>query len=136
MTAVPWAVYANPLIYILKLSADAIFGIDRKKFKCDNFSDGTLFPDACGINGDGKISVNDIYAEYHLDRFKTSQAILALFVMFVAARSIAYVLLKRRMKQQANELMKYQDNGDAAATVVAGEETKEGDAVVAPAEKV
>ena len=101
-------VYANPL-YILKLSADAIFGIDRRKFKCGNPDDGTLFPDACDAGGDGKISVNEIYEEYHLDRFTTYQAIVALFVMFVVARSVAYLFLRRRMKQKERELMKYQD---------------------------
>ncbi|CAH0380378.1 unnamed protein product [Pelagomonas calceolata] len=123
-TAVPWAVYANPLIYILKLSADAIFGIDRKKFKCGNPDDGTLFPDSCDAGGDGKISVNDIYEEYHLDRFTTGQAIVALFVMFVVARSVAYLLLRRRMKQKERELMRYQD-----ATPTAEEESKEDVAV-------
>ena len=127
-TAVPWAVYANPLIYILKLSADAIFGIDRRKFKCGNPDDGTLFPDACDAGGDGKISVNDIYEEYHLDRFTTGQAIVALFVMFVVARSVAYLLLRRRMKQKERELMKYQD-----ATPTAEEESKEDVAVAAGA---
>merc|ERR1712224_774729 len=100
-----------------KLSADAIFGIDRRKFKCGN-----------PAGGDGKISVNEIYEEYHLDRFTTGQAIVALFVMFVVARSVAYLLLRRRMKQKERELMKYQD---AAPTVE--EESKEDVAVAAGA---
>ena len=127
-TAVPWAVYANPLIYILKLSADAIFGFDRRKFKCGNPDKGTLFPDSCDAGEKGKISVNDIYEEYHLDRFTTGQAIVALFVMFVVARSVAYLLLRRRMKQKERELMKYQD-----ATPTAEEESKEDVAVAAGA---
>ena len=130
-TAVPWAVYANPLIYILKLSADAIFGIDRRKFRCGNPEKGTLFPDSCDAGEKGKISVNDIYEEYHLDRFTTYQAIVALFVMFVVARSVAYLLLRRRMKQKERELMKYQD-----ATVGAAEEESKEDVAVAAGAKV
>merc|ERR1719488_403511 len=129
-TAVPWAVYANPLIYILKLSADAIFGIDRRKFKCSGKpEDGTLFPDSCDAGGDGKISVKEIYEEYHLDRFTTGQAIVALFVMFVVARSVAYLLLRRRMKQKERELMKYME----APVGAAEEESKEDVAVAAGA---
>ena len=114
------------MIYILKLSADAIFGIDRRKFRCGNPEKGTLFPDSCDAGEKGKISVNDIYEEYHLDRFTTGQAIVALFVMFVVARSVAYLLLRRRMKQKERELMRYQD-----ATPTAEEESKEDVAVAA-----
>ena len=75
-----------------------------------------------------KISVREIYEEYHLDRFTTYQAIVALFVMFVVARSVAYLLLRRRMKQKERELMKYQD-----AAPTAEEESKEDVAVAAGA---
>ena len=87
---------------------------------------------ACDAGGDGKISVNEIYEEYHLDRFTTYQAIVALFVMFVVARSVAYLLLRRRMKQKERELMKYQD----ATVGAAEEESKEDVAVAAGSEKV
>ena len=72
--------------------------------------------------------MNDIYEEYHLDRFTTGQAIVALFVMFVVARSVAYLLPRRRMKQKERELMRYQD-----ATPTAEEESKEDVAVAAGA---
>ena len=107
------------------------FGIDRHKFGCGNPEKGTLFPDSCDAGEKGKISVNDIYEEYHLDRFTTYQAIVALFVMFVVARSVAYLLLRRRMKQKERELMKYQD-----ATVGAAEEESKEDVAVAAGAKV
>ena len=46
--------------------------------------------------------------------------------MFVVARSVAYLLLRRRMKQKERELMKYQE-----VTPTAEEESKEDVAVAA-----
>merc|ERR1711924_489583 len=60
------------------------------KFKCGNPEKGTLFPDSCDAGEKGKISVNDIYEEYHLDRFTTGQAIRA--VRHVRRRAVRRLL--------------------------------------------
>jgi len=129
-TAIPWAISVNPLNFILKLAVDCVFMIDKKKFRCGSDSgrdDGTIYPDSCDPGGDGRISVNEIYREYDLDRVTSGMAALALFIMFIGARLIAYYLLKRRMKKQFREIRKFE--GDApealdASSVVVAEEAK------------
>jgi len=109
-TGIPWAIYINPFLYIFKLSADAVFQIDGKKFKCghDAEGDGTLYPKSCGPGGDGRITVHEIYKEYDLNRFSATDSVIALIVMFTGCRLIAYALLRRRMKKHFREMMQFE----------------------------
>jgi len=125
-TAIPWVAYFNPLRFILKLAVDCVFAIDGKSFKCGNDvdGDGTLYPASCYPGEDGRISVHEIYEQYGLNKISALDSVIALFVIFLGCRIIAYVLLKRRMKKHFRELRQYERaaaEGKGAPSVVADE---------------
>lgn len=106
-TLFPHVALVNPMFYILALSAHASFGMDRKKFRCANSRDddaGTDFPDSCDrsdttglLRGDGRISVVEIFREYHLRAIKPAYCVAALVLFLLVARTAAFVILYKRM---------------------------------------
>jgi hypothetical protein len=129
-TAIPWAAYANPVLYILHLSEDAVFSIDAKRFDCGNDVDdeGTTFVRSCDDDGDGRIAVPEIYREYGLRAISASQAVGVLLAMLITTRVAALFILKRRMKRHFREMLAFEgaaakEGGPPPALVE--EETKE-----------
>ena len=68
--------------------------------------------------------MHEIYEQYGLNKISALDSAIALFVIFLGCRIIAYVLLKRRMKKHFRELRQYERaaaEGKGAPSVVADE---------------
>ena len=89
--------WVNPMRYIWVLAMHVV--MDGKTFRCedDYATAGTEFPASCSEAGDGVIGVREIFAE---DKYLVDQSagacVAFLLGVFVAARHIAYLVLRRR----------------------------------------